>query len=104
MQPAKKIKLYDDLEVEVNNTLLDDFDYLSDFSKAMQENDVATLVAMSFAIVGGQPTYDKVKARIVEDKGYFSNDELQRVVRKILDLFPKASNRAAKRSWEKTSR
>lgn len=93
----KNIKIYDGIEVDVNETLLDDFDYISDLSKARKAGDIAELISMYFALVGGEDVYAKVREKIVKEKGYFSQEELLKVIKKIDETFPKAGTSAKKR-------
>lgn len=97
---SKKIELWDGYEVEVNEKLLDDFDFQQDLAEAQRENDLPTFVSMIFAIVGGDKVYEDVRAHITAEKGYFSTEAVLKVVEKIGEAFPKAGNRAQKRSWQ----
>lgn len=99
MATEKKIELWDGYEVTVNEQLIDDFDFITDLAKAQKEKDVATLVEMYFAVVGGEDTYFDVRKHIEDEKGYFSQSELFRIISKVDDAFPKAGNRAQRRSW-----
>ncbi len=95
----KTIELWDGYEVEVKEQLLDDFDYVSDLSKAQRDNDIEELMSMYFALVGGQEVYDKVREHIEAETGHFSLAELRKIIKKIDTLFPKAGNRAERRHW-----
>lgn len=97
---AKKVELWKGYEVEVNEQLLDDFDFQQDLAKAQKENDLPTFISMIFAVVGGDKVYDDVREHITEEKGYFSTDSMLEIIGKIGDAFPKAGNRAQKRSWQ----
>lgn len=99
---TKKIELWDGYEVEFNEQLLDDFDYIADLDKARRENDVATIISMYFALIGGQEVYDNVREHITKEKGYFSQKELTAILEKITGFFPKAGKLAEKRSWQTT--
>jgi len=92
----KTIELYDGYEVEVNEQLFDDADFLSDFSKAARENDIEGVMAMLFAVVGGQEVYDKTREHIEKKCGYFSMQELRKVTDRIENCFPKVGNRASR--------
>lgn len=97
---AKQVELWKGYEVEVNEQLLDDFDFQQDLAKAQNENDLPTFISMIFAVVGGDKVYDDVREHITEEKGYFSTDSMLEVIGKIGDAFPKTGNRAQKRSWQ----
>lgn len=97
---AKQVELWKGYEVEVNEQLLDDFDFQQDLAKAQKENDLPTFISMIFAVVGGDKVYDDVREHITKEKGYFSTDSMLEVIGKIGDAFPKAGNRAQKRSWQ----
>lgn len=97
---AKQVELWKGYEVEVNEQLLDDFDFQQDLAKAQKENDLPTFISMIFAVVGGDKVYNDVKEHITEEKGYFSTDSMLEIIGKIGDAFPKAGNRAQKRSWQ----
>ncbi len=97
---AKQVELWKGYEVEVNEQLLDDFDFQQDLAKAQKENDLPTFISMIFAVVGGDKVYNDVREHITEEKGYFSTDSMLEIIGKIGDAFPKAGNRAQKRSWQ----
>ena len=96
----KKIELWDGYEVEVNEQLLDDFNFAQDLAVAQKDGDLPEFVSMLFAIVGGEDTYKAVEKHITEEKGYFSQKALLEIVEKIGDVLPKAGNHAQKRSWQ----
>ena len=98
-----KIALWDGYEVEVDLKLFDDFDFATDMEKAQHEGDHAEVITMYFATIGGESVYNQVRQHITEEKGYFSVDELAKVIDKINAALPKAGNRAERRSW-RTSR
>lgn len=97
---SKKIELWNGFEVEVNERLLDDFNFTMDLAEAQKNNDLPEFISMIFAIVGGEETYDKTEKHITEEKGYFSQEELLKIVEKIGAVLPKAGNRAQRRSWQ----
>jgi len=97
---AKKIELWDKYEVEVNEQLLDDFNFIQDIAEAQRKNDLPEFISMIFAVVGGEKVYKKVEKHIIDEKGYFSQESLLEIVGKIGDAFPKAGNRAQKHSWQ----
>lgn len=96
----KKIELWEGYEVEIDEQLMDDFDFISDLNAAQRENDLAMLVTVYFALIGGEETFKAVREHIVNEKGYFSQQELLHVLEKINAFFPKAGGRATKRSWQ----
>ena len=55
---SKKIELYEGYEVEFDEALADDFDFIQDLSTAIKTNDLAELVSLYFALVGGDKTYN----------------------------------------------
>ena len=97
---AKKITLWEGREVEVNEQLMDDFDFITDLNGARQKNDIAEIIAMSFALIGGQEVYDEFRDHVIEEEGYFSQKKLVDVLNQISEAFPKAGNRAQRRSWD----
>lgn len=99
---SKKIELYEGYEVEFNEQLADDFDFIADLAKAEKEQDIPTILSMYFALVGGEDVYDDVKAHIKKEYGYLSTTALTEIATKISDMFPKAGSRASKRSWQTT--
>lgn len=97
---AKKITLWEGKEVDINEQLMDDFDFITDLSRARQNNDLAEIIAMSFALIGGEETYNTFRDHVIEEEGYFSQKKLIEVLNQISDAFPKAGNRAQRRSWD----
>lgn len=97
---AKTVELWKGYEVEINEQLLDDFDYQQELAEAQRTNDLPTFISMFFAVVGGDKTYNDVREHITEEKGYFSTDSMLEIVTKIGEAFPKAGNRAQKHSWQ----
>lgn len=97
---AKTVELWKGYEVEINEQLLDDFDYQQELAEAQRTNDLPTFISMFFAVVGGAKTYNDVREHITEEKGYFSTDSMLEIVTKIGEAFPKAGNRAPKHSWQ----
>ena len=94
---SNKIELWPEYEVEVNEQLLDDFNFIRDLNEAQRTNNLADFISMLFAIVGGQEVYDKVEAKITEEEGYFSQKRLLKVVEKIGEALPKVGSAASKR-------
>lgn len=105
MEKAKKktIELWDGYEVEVNEQLMDDFDFILDLSTAQKNNDMATIVTMYFALIGGEGVYQEVREHIEAEKGYFSQKDLLGIIEKVNNVLPKAGNRSQRRSWQATS-
>ncbi len=98
----KTIELWDGYEVEVDEQLFDDADFLKDFSKAASSNDIEEVLIMLFAVVGGEETYEASRKYIADKCGYFSMTELRKITDKIEGCFPKAGNRASRRqSWKR---
>lgn len=100
---AKKIELWEGYEVDVNEQLLNDFDYVTDLNKAEKENDLAEMITLYFAAIGGDKVYKATREHIIKEKGYFATDVLLEIIKKINDQFPKAGKRASK-PYGKTSR
>lgn len=69
---AKTVELWKGYEVEINEQLLDDFDYQQELAEAQRTNDLPTFISMFFAVVGGAKTYNDVREHITEEKGYLS--------------------------------
>lgn len=99
---AKTIELWDGFSVEVNEQLLDDFDFIADLNEATRNDDISTMVSMYMALIGGDETYKAVREHITKEQGYFSQKALLDIMGKINDVFPKAGNRAQRRSWKNT--
>lgn len=97
---AKQVELWKGYEVEVNEQLLDDFNFTRDLSEAQRTNNLPEFISMLFALVGGEETYNAVEKHITEEKGYFSQEALLDIIGKIGDELPKAGNRAQKHSWQ----
>lgn len=96
----KTIELWEGYEVEVKEQLLDDFNFTRDLAEAQKNDDLQMFVGMLFEVIGGEKTYDAVEKHITEEKGYFSQEELLKILEKVGDAFPKAGNRAQKHSWQ----
>lgn len=97
---SKKIELYEGYEVEFDEALADDFDFIQDLSTAIKTNDLAELVSLYFALVGGDKTYNKVRDHLIKTEGRFSFEAVQKIMKKIDDALPKVGNRAQRRSWQ----
>ena len=80
--------------------MLDDFNFVQDLSIAQKDNDLPTFISMIFAVIGGEKTYKDVEKHITKEKGYFSQEELVKLIEKIGEAFPKVGNRAQKHSWQ----
>jgi len=99
-RPNKTIELWDRYTVTVNTKLLDDFDFISDLSEAHRTSNISELVTMYMALLGGDKVYDDIRAHIEKEYGYFSQKALLEITAKVDDCFPKAGNRAQRRSWK----
>ena len=99
-EPKKKIELWDGFSVEINMQLMDDFDFISDLSEAHRTGNLSELVSMYMAVIGGQETYDEIREHIEAEHGYLSQKALLEIMEKVDDCFPKAGNRAQRRSWK----
>lgn len=94
----KTIELWEGKEVKVTRPeLLKDFDFITDLHKAQKEKDLATLVNMYFALIGGEEVFQETREHIIEEKGIFDINELYVIIEKISNAFPKASSPAQKR-------
>lgn len=98
----KTIELWEGYEVEVDLDLVDDFDFICDLDKARREEDIAELITLYFALVGGEKVYEDVKKHLIKETGRFSVTGLREIIDKIDSVFPKAGNRAQKRTWKTT--
>lgn len=98
-----KIELWEGYEVEVNEQVLNDFDYISDLNKAEKDNDLSEMIALYFAAIGGEKVFNDTRKHIIEEQGYFATDSLLEIIDKINDQFPKAGKRAQKH-YGKTSK
>lgn len=97
MPKNKTIELWDGYSVEVREELLDDMDFLEDLNAVIQTNDLHEVIAMHFALVGGEKVYDDAREYITQKCGRFSAAELRKIVNKIGECFPKDGNRASRR-------
>ena len=97
---AKKLELWEGYEVEFNEELADDFDFVSDLATAEKNGDFAELISMYFALVGGEKVFEDTRKHITKEKGRFSSKALAEVLTKISEAFPKVGNRAQKRTWQ----
>ena len=96
----RTIELWEGYTVTVNEDLLDDFDFMKEFNEAVNNADLGTMTAMQFALVGGDKVYQDVRQHIeAENNGRFSLKAITGITKKIMDAFPKAGNRASRRSW-----
>lgn len=100
MAEKKKIELWEGYEVEVNEQLLDDFDFVQDLSTAVKNNDVAEITSLYFAVIGGESVFNKFREHVIEEKGFFDIKAVHDIFAKIDSKFPKAGNRAQRRSWQ----
>lgn len=100
---SKKIELWEGYEVEVDEQLLNDFDYATDLNEAEKNNDLAEMISLYFAAIGGEKVFKATREHIIKEKGYFATDALLDIINKINDQFPKAGKRASK-PYGQTSR
>lgn len=98
----KTIELWDGYEVEFNEQLSNDFDFVQDLSTAIKENDLAELTALYFALVGGEKVYNDTREHFIEKDGFFPFEAVQGIMKKIDECLPKTGNRAQRRSWQTT--
>lgn len=91
-----KVELWDGYSVDVNEQLMDDYEFVADLNDYIQKNNIVGMYTMAFALVGGQEVFEKTKEHIVEEKGYFSEKELQKIIKKIIDCFPKVGGGGSK--------
>lgn len=96
----KSLELWDGFTVELNQQLMDDFDFSSDLSDAYNANDLRTVGTMYMALIGGEEVYEQVREHITEEHGYFSTKAFSEVLKKIDNALPKSGNRAQRRSWK----
>nr|DAJ18970.1 MAG TPA: hypothetical protein [Siphoviridae sp. ctRJB2] len=99
-EPKKTVELWDGYTVDVNMQLMDDFDFISELSEAHRTGNLSELVSMYMAVIGGQETYDEIRTHIEEEYGYLSQKALLEIMEKVDGCFPKAGNRAQRRSWK----
>lgn len=97
---SKKIELWDGYEVEFNEHIANDFDFAQDLSTAVKNNDLAEIVTLYFALIGGEKTYNDFREHIIEEKGYFDIQAVQELMAKVDSNLPKVGNRAQRRSWQ----
>ena len=83
MAEKKTIELWEGYKVELNEQLLDDFDFAQDLAEAQRTDNLPDFVMMLFALVGGEKTYNDVRQHITKEKGYFSQESLLEVIEKI---------------------
>lgn len=93
----KTIELWEGYEVEVDEGLLKDADYIFDLEEAVKEGSTREVITMLFALVGGEEVYDAAHNYIVNKCGKFDIDEIGKISEKISDCLPKAGNRASRR-------
>lgn len=100
---SKKIELWEGYEAEVNEQILNDFDYVTDLNTAEKNNDLAEMISLYFAAIGGEKVFEATRKHIIKEKGYFATDALLEIINKINDQFPKAGKRAS-RHYGQTSK
>lgn len=100
---SKKIELWEGYEAEVNEQILNDFDYVTDLNTAEKNNDLAEMISLYFMAIGGEKVFEATRKHIIKEKGYFATDALLEIINKINDQFPKAGKRAS-RHYGQTSK
>lgn len=102
--PKKKtIELWDGYEVELDTTLMDDFDFVSELSEATAKGNVPVITEMYLALVGGPKTYDDLREYLIAKEGRVTVEGVGNVLEKIYGVLPKAGNRAQRRSWRNSA-
>lgn len=96
----KKIELWAGYEVEFDNNIANDYDFIQDLSSAVRNNDLAEITTLYFALIGGQKVFDDFRQHVIDEKGFFDIKEVQALMAKIDAQLPKAGNRAQRRSWQ----
>ena len=96
----KIIELWEGYEVELDEGLIDDFDYITELNEAVKAQDFATITSMYFALVGGDKTYQDARKYLIDKYGRPSIQGLGEITQRIADQFPKVGNRAQRRSWQ----
>lgn len=96
----KMIELWEGYEVEFNENIANDFDFVQDLSTAVKNNDLAEIATLYFALIGGQKVYDDFREYVIAKRGFFDINEVQAVLSKVDEKLPKAGNRAQRRSWQ----
>ena len=86
------VELYEGYKEKVNTDLFNDFEFVSELFKAQKESDIASLVSLTIALVGGQPTYEKIKAYSIKKYGRVDMEFLFGVVSKIGSALPKGGD------------
>lgn len=96
-EERKTIQLWEGEEVEVTHLgLLKDYDFLREVQTKLKDNDMGVIDTL-FALIGGEETINKVREHIIAEKGVFDIDDLGKITKQLLDLFPKASSSSSKR-------
>lgn len=94
---VKTIELWPGEEVEVvREDLFHDLDYVKDLQHQLKENDLAVIDTL-FALIGGEETLNKFREHVIAEKGIFDIDEVGKVTKQLLELFPKGSSSSSKR-------
>lgn len=93
----KTIELWDGREVELNEDLINDFDYIIDLNNAVKSQDLSQIVSLYFAIIGGEKVYQEFRSHSIEVNGYFNKDDVFELIAKIDEKFPKDGNRVSMR-------
>lgn len=94
----KTVELWEGKEVEITRPeLVKDFDFITDLQKAQKDQDLATMVDMYFALIGGEEVFKETREHIIKEKGIFDVNELFEILQKISDSLPKATSPVQKR-------
>lgn len=91
---SKKIELWKGYEVEIQQNLLDDVDFVKDFSAAQRTQDFGLLLECTMGLIGGVQAEKDIRDHITEEKGYYSIEELNKYIEKIVSALPKAGKAA----------
>jgi hypothetical protein len=95
---VKTIELWDGYEVEVDLSLMDDFDFASELADASSSRNIGTITQMYMAMVGGDDTYDEVRAHLTKKDGRVTVTGITEILEKINSTLPKSGNRVQRRS------
>ena len=87
-----EVELYEGYKEKVNTDLFNDFEFISELSQAQRDGDIANLVSLTIALVGGQPTYEKIKAYSIKKYGRVDMKFLSDVVTRIAGALPKGGD------------
>lgn len=100
MADKKTLELWEGYEVEFNEKIANDFDFIQDLSTAVKENDLAGITTLYFALIGGEKVFNDFREHVIKERGYFDIKSVQELMAKVDAYLPKVGNRAQKRSWQ----